>query len=187
MELSNDQSSVLERYRPYLMLLARMQLDSGPLHKLDPADMVQQTLLEAHQNLRRLEHYHEAQLAAWLRKALRNNVADAIRTLRRARRNAALERSLESALGDSSQPLVKLLAADQTSPSRRAIRNEDLMRLADALEQLPPAQREAVVLHHLQGCPLTEVAQRLEKSEPAVAGLLFRGFKRLRELLREKG
>ena len=65
------------------------------------------------------------------------------------------------------------------------MKNEQLLRLTAALVRLPDAQREAVILHHLQGMTLPTVAARLGRSEPAVAGLLHRGLKKLRELLRE--
>jgi RNA polymerase sigma-70 factor (ECF subfamily) len=77
------------------------------------------------------------------------------------------------------------LASEQSSPSERAEKNEQLLRLAEALEQLPEAQREAVVLHHLRGLSLAELASHLGRSEGAAAGLLHRGIKRLRELLHD--
>ena len=55
--------------------------------------------------------------------------------------------------------------------------------MADALAQLPDAQREAVVQHHLQGATLAEVAAQLQRTEAVVAGLLHRGLKHLRQLL----
>ena len=66
----------------------------------------------------------------------------------------------------------------------RAIRNEDLLRLADALLQLAEAQREAILLHHLQGWKIGEVAEHLDRTEAAVAGLLHRGLRKLRELMK---
>ena len=77
------------------------------------------------------------------------------------------------------------LAAVQTSPSQQVSREEELVAMADALAQLPEAQREAVILHHLQGATLVEVATQLQRTEAAVAGLLHRGMKQLRELLDE--
>jgi RNA polymerase sigma-70 factor (ECF subfamily) len=115
---------------------------------------------------------------------LANNLADAIRRFRRAKRDIRRERSLDAALADSSMKLANCLAADST-PSRRAVQNEDLLRLADALVSLPEPQREAIVLHHLQGCTLRDTATRLSKSDTATAGLLHRGLKRLRELMSE--
>jgi RNA polymerase sigma-70 factor (ECF subfamily) len=63
------------------------------------------------------------------------------------------------------------------------MRQEQLLRMANALASLPEGQRKAVELHHLKGLPLTAIAQELGCSKPAVAGLLHRGLKNLRERL----
>jgi RNA polymerase sigma-70 factor (ECF subfamily) len=183
--LAAPDSPNLERYRPYLSLLARVQLAARFREKLDASDIVQQTLLEAHQKRDQYRGHTVAEEAAWLRQMLAHNLADAVRALGRAKRDAALERSLDAALDESSCRLEAWLVAEQSSPSQHAVKNEQLLHLAAALTQLPDAQREAVVLHHLQGWPLAELARHLDRSEPAVAGLLHRGLKRLRELLQE--
>jgi len=181
----NDHKSdlSLDNYRSYLLLLARMQLDIRPRQKIDPSDVVQQTLLEAHANRDQFEG-NDAGLAAWLRTALANNIRDSLRKLKRQKRDVSRERSLEAAVEQSSQRLQEWLAADCSSPSVKAIRNEDLLRLADALMQLAEAQREAVVLHHLQGWKIGEVADHLDRTEAAVAGLLHRGLQTLRKLMK---
>ena len=107
------------------------------------------------------------------------------RFLGAGKRDAGRERSLLAAVEDSSARLEALLAADQTSPSERAVRHEELRRLAEALAALTEDQRRAVELHHLHGLTVEEVAGMLGRSEAAVGGLLRRGVKRLRELLRE--
>ncbi len=173
----------LERFRAYLTVLARLQLGRRFPGKLDPSDVVQQTLLDAHRKRDQFRGTCEGELVAWLRQALAHTLADAARALGRAKRDVALERSLEAGLGDSSCRLAAWLAADQSSPSQRASKDEELLRLAEALEELPRAQRDAVMRHHLQGWSLAEVARELGRSEAAVAGLLHRGLKRLRELL----
>jgi RNA polymerase sigma-70 factor, ECF subfamily len=177
----------LERHRAYLSVLARLHLDPRLRDKLDASDVVQQTLLEAHEKQAQFRGHTDAERAAWLRQILAHNLADAVRRLHRAKRDVALERSLEAALDQSSCRLEAWLAAEQSSPSQQAVRNEELLRLAEALVQLPDAQREAVVLHHLQGWSLAALAGHLGRTEPAVAGLLHRGLKRLRELLQERG
>ena len=146
----HDEQRGIERYRSYLLLLARMQLEARPRSKIDPSDIVQQTMLEAHAKQGQFAG-DGAGLAAWLRKSLANNLKDALRALRRDSRDIARERSLEAAVEHSSAQLAGWLAAGHSSPSQRAVRNEDLLRLAAALQQLPEPQREAVVLHHLQG------------------------------------
>jgi RNA polymerase sigma-70 factor (ECF subfamily) len=172
----------LERFRSYLHLLARMQLDGRWRSKLDASDVVQQTLLEAHRCQEQFAGDGSG-LAAWLRKSLANNLRDALRALRREKRDAAREQPLEAAVERSSAVMASWLAAQQSSPSGRAARNEDLLRLSAALAELPEAQREAVILHHLQSWPLSEVARELDRTEAAVAGLLHRGLKKLRVAL----
>ena len=176
----------LERFRPYLVLLARLQLDVRLRAKLDPSDVVQQTLLEAYRQRQQLQGRSDAEQAAWLRQLLSNHLADAVRTLGRAKRDIARERSLEAALYDSSARLHAWLAADQSSPSQQAIRHEEQVRLAAAMAQLPEAQREAVLRHYLQNQKLADVARQLGRSEAAVAGLLHRALNKLRQLLHEQ-
>jgi RNA polymerase sigma-70 factor (ECF subfamily) len=172
----------LEQFRSYLLLLARIQLDPGPRNRIDPSDIVQQTLLEAHARADQFQG-DDSGLAAWLRQALVNNLRDAWRALRRDKRNIGREQNLTEAVEQSSILLQDMLATPQSSPSQRAVRNEDLLRLADALGQLPDAQRDAIILHHLQGCSLADTARGLGRTDAAVAGLLHRGLKKLRELM----
>jgi RNA polymerase sigma-70 factor (ECF subfamily) len=97
-----------------------------------------------------------------------------------------LERSLEADLDRSASGLAGWLAADQTSPSQAAERNEELLRLADALVALPEPQREVVVLKHLRGWTLQRIAEHLGRTAPAVASLLRRGLEDLRRRLAPK-
>jgi len=172
----------LEDFRSYLLLLARMQLDAGPRNRIDPSDVVQQTLLEAHAKADQF-HGDDSALAAWLRQALVNNLRDAWRARHRDKRDIRREQAVAESVAQSSALLERMLAAPDSSPSQRIVRNEELLRLADALAQLPQAQREAIVLHHLQDCSLSETARSLGKTDAAVAGLLHRGLKKLREIM----
>lgn len=175
----------LERFRPYLRLLARLHLAPRLQGKLDPSDVVQQTLLHAYQGLHQFRGRTEGERAAWLRQILAHNLAGAVREFARARRDVAREQSLEAALAESSARLDAWLVAEQSSPSQRAERNEQTLRLAEALEQLPEAQREALILQHWQGWSLAQIGERLGRSPEAVAGLLKRGLKQLRQLMQD--
>jgi RNA polymerase sigma-70 factor (ECF subfamily) len=175
----------LESHRPYLMLLARTHRHAGHAGRFSSSDIVQQTLLDAFAKREQLRGFSDGEVAAWLRQILLNNLANAIRDQQRDKRDVRRERSLEGAIQASFSHTDQWLAAVQSSPSQRVVKQEDLLQLAAALNDLPPAQRDAIVLHHLQGLKLAEVALELGKSEGAVAGLLFRGLKALQNALGE--
>lgn len=172
----------LEKFRPYLMLLARVNWGQGLQSKADASDLVQQTLLEAHRKRPQFRGQTEAEMAAWLRQMLAHAIADAHRGYRRGKRNFKRERSVESTL-DGSACGLEALAAEHSSPSQRAIGHEAMLRLAQAILQLPEDQRSAVELKHLQGFSVSTIAGLMKRSETAVGGLLRRGMMRLRELL----
>lgn len=177
----------LERFRKYIALLARLQLDPRLQGKVDLSGVVQQTLLEVHREGDRFARLTEGEKAAWLRSALRNNLIDEIRKWQTAARQIDLEQSLEDALEESSGRLEAWLVSDLSTPSAHAERNEQLLQLAEALAQLPDDQRLAVELHHLKEWPLADVAEFLGRSKGAAAQLIFRGLKKLRTLLAERG
>ena len=171
------------RWHDYLALLARVQLEPRLRSKIDVSGVLQQTLLEACQQAHRFRAEHPAQEMAWLRRILANNLADELRKLAAGKRDVSRERSLEAALAESSARLEAWLAADQSSPSQQAERNEQAFRLATALAKLPEAQREALVLQHWHGWSLAQIAEHLGRTRAAVAGLIKRGLQQLRTQL----
>ena len=174
----------LEKFRTYLGLLARLQLDPRLRGLLDPSDLVQQTLLRAHRNRDQCRGTSEEQRGAWLRAILAHELADAVRKAKR--RGEDRQQSLEASLNESSARLEAWLQSDTTSPSGRVERQEQLLRLAEALARLPEDQRTALELHHLQGLPVQQVGQRMGRSAASVGGLLRRGLTELRALLGEE-
>lgn len=183
MEPSPTQPVSLEAWRPYLRTLARMQIESKFQAKIDASDIVQQTMLEAHRGFEQFRGETEQEVAVWLRQIMARNLADEVRKFRRVKRDAGMEQSLQAAFTDSSMCLEQFLSGGISSPDHRAVRNEQLLQLASAIDALPEDQQTAVTLHHLQGRSSSEIAAQMGKTEVAVAGLLRRGLKRLRELL----
>jgi len=172
-------------YREFLVFVARVQLDPR-LHKiLDPEDIVQKALLQAHEKRCDFRGTHAFQMKAWLRQILLHVLANAVRELNAAKRDKARERSLEAALEESSVRLEAFLAAEQSSPSEQAQRNERALQLEEALAGLPERQRQAVVLKHMHDWSLSAISEHLDTSSSAVAGLLIRGLRQLREALPE--
>jgi len=182
---ARDDIRSVEDYRNYLMMLVRFQMGPRLRAKLDASDVVQQTILHAHARRAQFRGATEGEWQAWLRAILANALAAMVRRYDAQARDPSRERSLEAELERSSSRLEGLLAADQTSPSERAVRGEELLRLAHALAQLPDDQRRVVELHYLKGLAVADVAEQIGRTRPAAVGLLFRGLKRLRELLRD--
>jgi RNA polymerase sigma-70 factor, ECF subfamily len=177
---------LLERYRGYLTLLAGVQIGRRLQGKVDPADLVQETFLEAHRNLPLFRGAVEAEFACWLRQILAGRLANVVRRFLGTRaRDVRLEQDLAQQLDASSQALSQALAASQSSPSQQAARSEQSLRLADALAGLPANYREVIVLRHLEGLPFAEVARRMGRNVDSVEKLWIRALGRLRGVLGE--
>jgi RNA polymerase sigma-70 factor (ECF subfamily) len=177
---TTGQAEQLEQFRNYLHLLARLQLGSRVQAKADASDIVQQTLVQAIRGLEEFRGKTEAEMATWLRQILARQLANLVRDQERRKRDVSREQSLEAALDESASRVTAFLAGDDSSPSEKAVRNEEVLRLTQALTDLPEAQREAIVLHHLEHLPLAEVSRQLDRSVAAVAGLIKRGLRQLR-------
>jgi len=172
----------LEFYRGYLCSLARLRLKAFPQGTLDPSDAVQQALLKAQKHRHQFRGQNEIQWRAYLRRILASTLADAIGDLPQ-------ERMIQESLDRSSARLEAWLAAEQSSPSQKVQREEQLLQLSDALSRLSEDERTALELRYLQEPPwsLAEIAKHLNRpSAKAVAGLLSRGLERLRGLLRDR-
>jgi RNA polymerase sigma-70 factor (ECF subfamily) len=174
-------SPVIGNYREYLKLLARLQLNREAQARIDPSDLVQQTLLAAHRKRDQFRGSTEGEYKAWLRTILANNLALEFRKLDRRQENLA--EIINACLEQTSIRLEGYLAADLTSPSERLERAEESMVLADALTRLPDDQRTALELRHLEGLSVPEVAVRMRRTTGSVAGLLRRGGQALRALM----
>jgi len=178
-EATGDVNRPLGQYRDYLRLLARLQLDHRLRGQLDPSDLVQQTLLKAHEHFDQFRGKTDGELRAWLRAILARSLVDAARKF--GRQMGHRTQPLEAALEQSSARLEAFLASDQSSPSHALLRSERLLELAEALGRLPDDQRIAVELRYLRGLSIPEIAGQMDRSTVSVTGLLYRGTKALRE------
>lgn len=175
---------LLERFRAYLLLLARLQVGRRLQGKVDAADMVQETFLEAARAFPQFRGDTEPEFAAWLRQILAGCLAHLVRRYCGTQaRDIRLERTLEQEMDQSSRAIDRGLVAEQSSPSQRASRREQAVLLADALERLPQDYREVIILRHLEGLTFPEVAARMGRSLDSVEKLWVRALPRLRRTL----
>jgi RNA polymerase sigma-70 factor (ECF subfamily) len=175
---------LLERYRNYLTLLARLQIGGRLQSKLDASDLVQETFLEAHRDFGHFQGTTEKELIHWLRQVLVSNLTDLVRRYTATRqRDVRLEQSLAAELEQSSELLDRGLIASQPSPSEQAARREQAVLLADALQRLPEDYREVIILVHLQGLSFPEASRRMNRSLDSVKKLRARALAGLHRIL----
>lgn len=174
-------ADAIQRYEPYIAMLARVHARKAYQAKVGHSDVVQAVMMKAVAGVDGFRGVTEAEFRGWLRQILAHHLCHLDRDLHRDKRDIRREQSMEQKLAQSSMRLEQLLAGDGPTPSKVAMAGENLLRLADAIERLPEAQRIAIRLHYLEGMKLSEVADAIGKSSGAVAGLLHRGMKTLRE------
>jgi RNA polymerase sigma-70 factor (ECF subfamily) len=179
-------ADLLGMYRNYLRLLARIHIDAHLQAKADPSDLVQETCLLAARDLPQFRGETEAEFVAWLRQILTHAGAALVRKYKGVRtRDIRRERQLEQQFERSSLAMGRLVAAPNASPSRIASRREAAVILADALTRLPQESRDVLVLCHLEGMPIAEVAARMGRTLGSVRGLRTRALLKLRAILKE--
>jgi RNA polymerase sigma-70 factor (ECF subfamily) len=175
---------LVELYRNYLTLLARLQLGRRLQGKVDAEDLVQETFLEAHRQFGQFRGASAEELVSWLRQILASTLAHQVRRYHGTkRRDVRLERELEDELTQSSRVLDQGLISRQSSPSQRAARGEQAVLLADALAHLPEDYREVIILRHLEGLTFPQVASRLGRTVDSVEKLWVRALDKLRRAL----
>lgn len=175
---------LLESYYSYALVLAKVQIGRRLQSKVDAADLVQETFLEAHRNFPLFRGDGAPEFTAWLRQILAGRLANVIRRyIGTQGRDVRLERDLAADLDHSSQLMDRGLTSPVSSPSRQAARREQSLILADALSQLPDNYREVIILRHLEGLTFPEVARRMERSVDSVEKLWLRGLARLRKIM----
>jgi RNA polymerase sigma-70 factor (ECF subfamily) len=176
---ANALGELLEHYRAYLTVLAQRYLDRRLRGRLDAADIVQVTFLEAQRDLPSFRGHQIEELLGWLRHILRNNVSSAHQKHIYTQKRSA-GREVTNSPTDSKPAFTDLVPSETTSPSQRMMRDEAAVFLANCLDELPDTQKEALRQRYVEGCSLKEIAEAMGKTEMAVAGLLKRGLKALR-------
>jgi RNA polymerase sigma-70 factor (ECF subfamily) len=170
--------------RNYVTIVAQTQVETWLRAKFDPSDLVQQTLLEAYRGFDGFRGATEGEWLAWLRRILTRNAVDVARRYcstdkRQLRREMSLHKKGDTASGEfSPEP------PDSTqSPSQQLLARERELLVADALASLPPDHRQVIILRNLQGLPFNEVAERMDRSRPAVQMLWMRAIQSLQGIL----
>lgn|SRR5690606_28751426 len=173
---------LLEQHRGYLLMLGHRYLSDRMRRRIDPADLVQATFLEAKRDWPSFRGNSPGEFTSWLRHILKNNLSTAVaRHVTTQKRS--LKREVTVSASDSAGDWIAQQPGNTSTPSGKVIRAEAAAKLLEALHTLPETQAEALRLRYLEGLTLGEIVDRMGKSETAVAGLLKRGLAKLRTSL----
>lgn len=180
-----ERHDLVESYRNYLLLLAKIRSDRKLRSKMGDSDLVQETLIQAHRDFDQFRGASEAELTRWLRAILiKKKALLARRYYGTAARNLRLEEQLQDEIDESSQQLDRAFVHNGSSPSQHVAGQERAVMLADALAALPEHYREVIILHHVKGYTLPEVAQSMGRSVDSVKKLWARAMVQLRTSLK---
>jgi RNA polymerase sigma-70 factor (ECF subfamily) len=176
-----DRHDLLEGYRNYLLLLTSIRSDRKLRIKMGDSDLVQETLIQANRDFDQFRGISEEELTSWLRAILSAKKAKlARRYYGTAARDPRLETQMQDEMNNSSQLLDRAFLDYGSSQSRQAAGRERSVLLADALAALPEHYREVVVLRHIKGYKLAEVAESMDRSVDSVKKLWARAMIQLR-------
>jgi RNA polymerase sigma-70 factor (ECF subfamily) len=171
---------LLLAYRPYLIATVHSQIRPDLQVKAGPSDVVQETFLEAQRDFATFRGQTPADLLAWLRRLLLNNLANLRRQYRGTeKRELKRELSLEDNPGVKQNPAV----LDELTPQRSALAREEADLVRQALDSLPENYRKVLVLRHQEDKSFVEVGQVLNVSAEAARKLWSRAVERLREAM----
>jgi len=170
--------------RNYALIVAQAQTESWLQAKLDPSDLVQQSMLEAYRAFPSFQGETSAEWLGWLRRIVQHNALDLARNFGGAeKRRIGREVSLERLSPDSDG--IQDPAAGDMTPSELLISQERELLVADALARLSAEHRQVILLRNVQGLAFDEVARLMGRSRPAAQMLWMRALRKMQEFLEE--
>lgn len=173
--------AALEACRLYLLRTAEGDLDADLRAKGGASDLVQDTFLEAQRDFGQFRGGSEAELLAWLRALLRNNLANFARHYRTTDKRR-LDREIQIAADSQAAPTPPI-AADTPTPSAEAVADEETRELHAAIRRLPDDYRQILTLRYVEDRPFEEIGAIMQRSSPAVRKLWERAVARLQQEL----
>ena len=173
---------LLEQYRQYLRLLARIEIGRKLQGKLDASDVVQDAFLDAHRYFPNFRGTAEPQFVQWLREILAGTLANQVRRYFGTQaRDPRLEIGLVADLNHSTAGLANIPIDPHTSPSQQVARGEQSLLVAEAISGLPDDYQTVIVLRHLEGLTFPQVAERMGRTVDSVEKLWIRALAQLRK------
>ncbi|MEM7476171.1 MAG: sigma-70 family RNA polymerase sigma factor [Planctomycetota bacterium] len=182
---------LLQFYFNYLTVLASTQLDHRLRKRLNPSDLVQETMMAAHRDFQAFRGNSPQELVGWLRQILINVLHGAIaKHVKAGKRDIRREVSIDQVVSNvdrSAANLASILPGRIDSPSSPVHNEERAANLAEHLAQLRPDYREVIVLRNLKGLSFDEIAEEMERTSGAVRMLWLRAIDKFKDTFENAG
>jgi RNA polymerase sigma-70 factor (ECF subfamily) len=174
---------LLEACCHYLLAVAHREMCAALRSRVDPVDVVQDTLMKAWRRFSQFQGETEADWLAWLRQILHHNMANERRrhvqtAMRSTRREVPLAKAVLVQLPDLAVP-------NAAASGVQAQEQERSEALADALERLPTHYQQVLHLHTQQGWTFAQVGGPLHCSAEAARKLWRRAADELVHLMED--
>ena len=179
-------AAAFSRYSERLEKMVRFRLDQRLWGRVDPGDVLQEAYLEISRRLNEYLGDPAVPVFVWLRRMTEQMLVNLHRRHLGAQiRDASLEVSLQRGRGSigTSFSLAARLVADLTSPSQAAMREEMLIELREAFDEMDPIDREVLALRHFEELSNNEVAEILGLQKAAASNRYVRALSRLKSIL----
>lgn len=174
-------TDAFDRFRPYLLVLAQQAIPKAIRARVDPSDLVQQTIAEAWRNKHQFRNDKSAGYRPWLRGILTRIAAANVRHhMGTQSRDAKREMAITEVLDRAENGLASIAVASSIGPASTAQHKEDVVALSAALQQLSEDHRNVLFWRHFEDLSHAEIANRLGKSEAAARMLWIRALKSLK-------
>lgn len=177
-------NELLEGYRERLRKMVTSRLDTRLVARVDPSDVVQETLIVAADHLPGYVRQQPMPFYPWLRRLALQRLIDLERRHLRAERRSVLREVPQPPCNDSTiHELARYVFAQAPGPHSAAVAAEREAVLRRALDALDESQREVLLLHYVEDLSLAEVGEVLQITADAARMRHFRALRQLRELL----
>lgn len=178
-------ADLFSQYRDRLGRMVRFRMDGRLSGRVDPDDILQEAYMEI---ARRIQDYLDqpsVPLFVWLRQITWQILVDTHRRhlVAKARNVNAEVNRLPPEAGMTSVSLAARLVGGLTSPSQAMLREERLVQVRLALEEMDDIDREVLALRHFEQLTNNEVAEVLGLQKAAASNRYVRALGRLKQIL----
>jgi RNA polymerase sigma-70 factor (ECF subfamily) len=174
---------LIESCRGYLLSIARQIVSKELRTKCDPADLVQESSLDAYRDFSTFAGKSRAEFLGWLRQIVLHNVAGVRRYYKKTAKRD-LGREIPT---DLQRAIVGSRKDENPTPGARLVLHEQQLRVRKAVSRLPSDLNRIVTLRNYERLSFAEIGRRMNCSEDAARKAWVRALTRLRkELARDE-